>query len=634
MKLYSLRKSKQILKASYDGYKKKWKSFSQEELKSFEEDLQSLDLAILQQNREEADRLARKVEIFSKSHFKKSFGGFVFEIIVALILALCIATLIRQVWFELYEIPTGSMRPTFMEKDHLIVRKTSFGINFPLQTEHLYFDPSLVQRTSIVVFSGENIDLPDTDTTYFWIFPYKKRYIKRLMGKPGDTLYFYGGQIYAIDRDGNDLVEFRDSPWLKNLEYLPFTTFEGRFTAGTSDLGGLINQVIYRHMDKPLGRFTQEMNGKVEGTIFNGESWIVDNPLAAKVPHKSIETYSDFWGFRNFAMARLLTKEQVTQLTHIDVDSLEKGILYLELRHNPSMNYPPPRMLWDENRRSIMLLSPYVTVIPLQEKHLNAIMDNIYTARFVVYRGHAVRYGLSDPHFGATAPAFPGVPDGVYEFYHGKAHRVIIGGITLSVPEDSPLYRRDPENIQKLYNLGIEVSTLFATNSPNQTLFPSRYAYFRDGDLYLLGAPIFKKDDPLLKSFVEREMMREQKSTSDKPYIAFRDFGSPMKEGKIDVDFIRTFGVKVPDQRYVCLGDNHAMSADSRYFGFVPEENLQGSPSLILWPPQDIGVPPQKPYPCFTVPNVTIWAIVLAILLGWWGVHLKNRNKPIFKKLS
>ena len=44
-------------------------------------------------------------------------------------------------------------------------------------------------------------------------FPYTKRYIKRCMGKAGDTLYFYGGKIYGFDEEGNDLVELRDNPW-------------------------------------------------------------------------------------------------------------------------------------------------------------------------------------------------------------------------------------------------------------------------------------------------------------------------------------------------------------------------------------------------------------------------------------
>ena len=58
----------------------------------------------------------------------------------------------------------------------------------------------------LLVFTGENMDIRDVDTMYFYIFPGKKQYVKRLMGKPGDLLYFYGGEIYGIDGDGKDIT--------------------------------------------------------------------------------------------------------------------------------------------------------------------------------------------------------------------------------------------------------------------------------------------------------------------------------------------------------------------------------------------------------------------------------------------
>ena len=70
----------------------------------------------------------------------------------------------------------------------------------------------------IVIFSGQDMDISDVDTKYFLIFPGKKQFIKRLVGKPGDSLYFYGGLIYGIDKDGNDLPILRDSKWFKQID--------------------------------------------------------------------------------------------------------------------------------------------------------------------------------------------------------------------------------------------------------------------------------------------------------------------------------------------------------------------------------------------------------------------------------
>lgn len=632
---YALRKSRHILHTSYALYRKKGKTLPTDLLSHFERDLQDLDQAVLRKDREEADRLAHQVEIFTKTHFKRAFGSVVGELLIAIIFALIIAIIIRQMLVEFYEIPTGSMRPTFKEKDHLAVSKTTFGIDYPLLTKHLYFDPNLVQRSSIAIFSGENINIPNNDTTYFWLIPYKKRYIKRCMAKPGDTIYFYGGKIYGMDSNGEELTELLDSPWLNKLEYIPFNAFEGRRVTGSYGSNGLLNQIYFHLMDLPIGRLVFQPSGNFIGEINNGKNWVTDQPKAELKTHSELETYSDFWGMRNFAMARLLTKDQVKALTDIDVRSLEEAPLYLELRHNPSLTYPKPRILYDNFNNLNILLTPYVTVIPMEEKHLNALMENMYTARFLIRDGYAIRYSTGPINISSSSPRFPGIPDGTYEFYYGKAYQIKWGGIAFELPKDHPIYRKDPHSIQNWYNLGIEFLTYFEPASLNQSTFPSRYAYFREGSLYLLGAPIFSKEDATLKNFVALEELREKQASANKPYVAFKDHGPPLKEGRLDKEFLTHFGLKIPDHHYLLLGDNHAMSQDSRYFGFVPEANLQGSPSVLLWPPGSRwGIPPQKPYPWVTLPHVVMWGLVIVILGTMYGVHRYRLTQPVFKKIS
>lgn len=620
-KMYNFRKARNILQTGYTWYKKKSKSLTKSELESLEKDLAELNRALSEKDPIRANDAARKVESFGAIHFKKTFFDYSLELIFALVFALVIATIVRSMWFEPYEIPTGSMRPTFKEQDHLTVSKLAFGINIPLMTKHFYFDPNLVQRMGIVTFSGDKIPVIDADTTYFMLFPAKKRYIKRCIGKPGDIFYFYGGKLYALDEQGNFLSEFLDSPWMKNLEHIPFLSFEGRISLQNN------NSFLLNQMNVPIGRISVSSSGTVAGEIFNGKEWIKDEPTVQ--PHQQIQTYSDFWGFKNYAMVRLLTKQQLQEDT--DLKGVEDGVLFLEIRHTPSLNFPQPRLQGDRRGFGI-LLTPFKTVIPLQQHHLDAIMDNMYTARFVVNDGRARRYSLEDSkNIGFGNPRFTGVPDGTYEFYYGKAAKVGFGGITSALPSDHPLYKRTPENIQKLFNLGIEMDLAYAPHPLNQSLYPARYAYFREGDLYLLGAPIFLKDDPVLKSFLKREQTKQQKASASRPYIAFKDYGPPIKEdGSIDKEFIRTFGIKIPEGRYMVLGDNHAMSADSRIFGPIPEANLQGAPSLIVWPPGDrLGCPMQKPYPIFNVPRLIIWSIALLIAVVWYILHRRRlRNIP------
>lgn len=617
---YSLSKSRGIMKWVYSWYKKKGSQLPASQLDSLENNMAGLDQALLQKDRNEASVKAKQLEQFANVHCKKSFLEYAWELAVALVFALVIATLVRQVWFELYEIPTGSMRPTFREQDHLTVTKTAFGINFPLETKHLYFDPSLVQRSSVLIFSGDGLPMPDVDTTYFGIFPYKKRYIKRAIGKPGDAIYFYGGKLYGVDKDGNDLVELRDSPWMQSLEHIPFLSFQGQPARMNT------NTIVLRQMHIPYGRLSMYGNGQIDGEVFDGKTWVKDQPLAQVTPHETVQTYSDILGMRNYAEARLLTKEELKQLG-LDKD-VPEGVLYLQLHHTPSLSHPRP-----VDERGNFAITGYNAIIPLQQHHLDTLMKNIYTTRFVVADGKARRYSMGDNRIPPGSPPMPGVPDGTYEFYFGKASKINWGGIETSVAADSPLYSHDPKNIQLLYNLGIEMNQYAAPSAQNPANFPHRYAYFRDGDLYLVGAPILKKDDPTLIAFHENEMKKQTQATAKTPYVAFKDYGPPMKDGKIDVDFIRTFGAKVPEGQYMVLGDNHAMSSDSRFFGFVPQNNLQGAPTWIIWPPGErLGSPPQQPYPFMNFPRAIIWSIAALIAALWYAYHRRSLTKPIFVK--
>jgi len=613
------------MKQGYANYQKKRKTLSAEQLNNFEKNLGKLDQALLSKNRDEADLYAHQVESFCETYFKKSWLSYGLELFFALAFALLAATIIRQVWFEPFEIPTGSMRPTFKEQDHVTVSKTAFGINVPLQSSHFMFDPQLVQRSSIFIFSPDNMPMSDTEATYFGIFPYKKRYIKRMIGKPGDSLYFYGGKIYSIDEQGKLNEDLLNAPWMQNLEHIPFLQFYGQHKVISQ------NQVVFSLMNQPLGRLSISNQGTMRGEIHKGQDWIKDNPLAPRTPHQELETYSDFYGLRNFATARLLTKDEVKKLTTIDPNEIGEGVLYLELRHTPTLT-PPAGRVFSPDTPLTLLLNVQTTVIPLQQKHLDTLMDHMYTGRFIVKDGHGRR--LSQAQANMTSPSFKGVPDGTYEFYYGKGSSVGFGGITSPLPENSLLNARTPENIQKLYNLGIEMDTHFVPSSKNQGFYPNRYAYFRDGDLYTLGGILLKKDDPVLQDFVKNEKNREETSTERLPYIAFKDYGPPFKDGKVDADFIRTFGITVPPKQYLGLGDNHAMSSDSRVFGFIPQANIQGAPWLIVWPTGDRwGAPPQKPYPFVNLPGSIIWGLALAILGTWYWLYRRGLKKPIFRKL-
>ena len=417
MKIYSLKKCKHVLRHACHQLHKKKKKLSLESCTLLIETLTSLQEAILSKQREKADALAKQAESLSAVHLKKTTWDHLQELIFSLAFALIVAILIRQVWFEFYEIPSGSMRPTFKEQDRLIVSKTDFGINVPLKPAEFYFDPNLVQRNGIVIFTGENMDIHDVDTLYFYIFPGKKQYIKRMIGKPGDVLYFYGGQIYGFDKDGQDITQELQNDRLKKIDHIPFIDFDRKLTLPSRPVGGFYSPAFIYQMNEPVVKLLAMPNGMVNGEM------VVPSQIHVKEA-RSIVDYADLWGFKNYAMVRLLTRDQVNNLTDQNPSSMEEGLLYLEIHHHPSIFNA--KLIRDEMGRLRPSIGLSTSIIPLQEGHLKAIFKNMYTARFVVKNGLAYRYGMNSKSSGGDLfiPRLDDVPDGCYEFYDGKVRRL------------------------------------------------------------------------------------------------------------------------------------------------------------------------------------------------------------------
>lgn len=562
-----------------------------ESLKNFQEALLAKDLVLAKKYREQASSLLTKY--LPKTMLEKGI-----DVCVALLFALVLATVVRQTWFELYEIPTGSMRPTLEEKDRVLVSKTAFGINTPLKVEHFYFDPTLVARNAIVTFTSENLDLADTDTRYFYLFPGKKQFVKRLIGKPGDLLYFYGGKIYGLDASGEDISEVLEPQALAKIDHIPFIRFEGQVTFLGAPVGGIYQAAVVHQMGEAVAILDAAKGGGLLPTLYNSQ-----------LPKE----YSSLWGMENFSMVRLLTRHEAM----LEGEALcEDAPLYLKLVHHPRLNHIRLVESFEGKMRPGFLYE--TSFIPIQKEEMKKLFSNLYTARFSIAQGIITQYG-ADKLQGLMSVKFTDIPDGTYEFYYGKAYKVGWGGILELLEESHPIYAQTEERLMVWFNLGMGFHPSYLPSS-RSGLIPHRYAYFRNGDFYVMGQPLWNQGERILERFIQKEIEKSVKED----YLPLIDLGPPTKEK------IAQYGLKIPEGQYLVLGDNHAMSGDSRIFGPIPQENLRGALSWIFWPyGSRFGAPYQPNTPFVTLPHVVIFGLVGGICVTWFLIHRYRTRLPI-----
>jgi signal peptidase I, bacterial type/signal peptidase I, bacterial type len=619
-RLYSLNKSRRILHSSYKLLKNKKMLSYPDTQKELLEILKQLEEAILDQNREDASLFAKQAQAIQK-RFPRSKIQATFDLIYALAFAAVLAFLIRQFWVELYEVPTGSMRPTILEQDRILVSKTTFGLRLPFSNESIGYTPETITRGELVVFTVGDLPIPNADTKYFGIIPGKKRYIKRCMGKPGDTLYFYGGKIYGIDRNGVPITTKNT----ENLYHIPYISFDGvtEIVNHSDDQ----TDVIFNQFHTPCGKISFPHYS--HGQFFYKDAWHKDTPYALKDLHTEPLSYADLFGIKNFAMVRILTKKQAA-LTHVLSSPLADA--YLEIAHTPNVSYPHPHLRPLETQL-IPTIEPMKTLLPLRKEHMHLIRNNLTTSRFTVIDGYAYKYQPTPINTSGIAKIFalpmPNIPDGCYEFSKGDVFKISIGGFRTKLKQPHPLTQLSHSQIIDLFNCGISFHTVYIPKNPQYAPFPNRYAFFNQGNLFVMDSPVFIDSDPSLQKFILAEKEKELQSSEEKPYIAFIDRGPPPESAEEFTSFITNFGLKIPEGHVLVLGDNCPMSADSRDFGFVPVENLLGSPVAIFWPINRIGSLSSSITP-LSLPGYLVNGLALGALIYFVGAWYYRKNHRLF----
>lgn len=102
-----------------------------------------------------------------------------------------IVLLLRSFLIEPFRIPSGSMMPTLLVGDFILVNKFVYGIRLPVSDKKI-FEVSTPQRGDVVVFR-----FPEDPSTPF---------IKRVVGLPGDRIAYYNKVLYINGQQADQRI--------------------------------------------------------------------------------------------------------------------------------------------------------------------------------------------------------------------------------------------------------------------------------------------------------------------------------------------------------------------------------------------------------------------------------------------
>lgn len=157
----------------------------------------------------------------------------------SLALAVLVALFIRWAFIEAYVIPSGSMLPSLLINDHIFVNKFTYGLRVPFSENWLvkFNEP---KRGDVIVFK-----YPRDMSTFF---------IKRVVGEPGDKIYYENGTLYVNDKPMEKKVPATESDfaWLRDADFQrDGNAYDGidNYTHFTEVLGEKEHSVLLRKGD-------------------------------------------------------------------------------------------------------------------------------------------------------------------------------------------------------------------------------------------------------------------------------------------------------------------------------------------------------------------------------------------------
>lgn len=150
------------------------------------------------------DKEAKKTKKAGEKQKKSLFR----EYLEAAIIAIFLALFIRAFVIQAFKIPSGSMEPTLLVGDHILVNKFVYGIKAPF-----------INKTIIPISKPKRGDI----AVFIYPLDKKKDFIKRVIGLPGEKIEIINNNIFINGNLFNDQFGVYEKDTKRNKKLGPIT---------------------------------------------------------------------------------------------------------------------------------------------------------------------------------------------------------------------------------------------------------------------------------------------------------------------------------------------------------------------------------------------------------------------------